>query len=56
MANDRLEIILSNLLIELYSKTFDCDEKEFTDYIRLEIGITDDEIEYLKSVDRWPVK
>lgn len=44
----RLGIILANVLVDLYVKTFDLKNNLFEDYLKLEIGITDDEWDIIK--------
>lgn len=49
MEEYRLLILLSNLMGELYTKSFDCNKKEFEDWLRIEIGFTESELEYIKN-------
>ena len=56
MEKKRLDIILSNILGELFDKTFECNCKEFISYLRTEIGITNSEIYNLCKVGLFPKK
>ena len=53
MDEKRLLVILSNLLLEIYTKSFDMNYNEFLDYCTLEIGMTHEEIGYLITIGRW---
>ena len=52
--NERLKVILANVLFELYDKSFDCNYDEFEKYCKLEIGIADAEMEYFKEYMKLP--
>ena len=54
MEKERLEIVLSNILGELYEKSFECNSKEFISYLRIEIGITNSEIYNLCKIGLFP--
>ena len=54
MYNKRLEILISNLLGELYDKTFDCNSLEFLEWLNTEIGMTYEEMAILSIKDRFP--
>lgn len=54
MEKERLEAVLSNILGELYEKTFDCNSNEFLNYLRLEIGLTGTEIYSLICSGSFP--
>ena len=45
MENNRSIILLKNLALEIYDKTFDCDINAFKDYLMLEIGFTEEEFD-----------
>lgn len=54
MKKERLEAVLSNILGELYEKTFECNSEEFIKYLRTEIGITNSEIDSLCKSGLFP--
>ena len=43
MESNRSIILLKNLALEIYDKTFDCDINAFKNYLMLEIGFTEEE-------------
>lgn len=54
MKTKRYGILLSNILGELYTKSFDCKSDEFIDWLKLEIGMTEEEIAVLIIDDNFP--
>lgn len=54
MEKERLEVVLSNILGELYEKTFECNSDEFLKYLRLEIGLTGLEVYNLIESGLFP--
>ncbi len=56
MDNERLEIILSNLLGEIHDKTFDGNSEEFISWLNTEIGMTYSEMGMLSIKDRFPLE
>ena len=45
MESSRSIILLKNLALEIYDKTFDGDINSFKDYLMLEIGFTEEEFD-----------
>lgn len=54
MEKERLEVVLSNILGELYEKTFECNSDEFLKYLGLEIGLTSSEVYSLIKSELFP--
>lgn len=55
ITKDRATVIINNLLTEIIEKTCMADQPDmYIPWLKTEIGMTDEEIEELKALNRFP--
>lgn len=53
MSENRMEILINNLLSEICTKT-EIPDSQYESWLRCEVGMTDDEMSYLKERGLFP--
>lgn len=53
MKKNRMEILINNLLSEICTKT-EIPDSQYESWLRCEVGMTDDEMSYLKEKGLFP--